>query len=277
MKKQFMNKSDQLTSFPGYIEYFITRFVDRFFEILPRPVPPKHLLKKCKIVSHRGIYDNMAIMENTLDAFDKVKSFGIWGVEIDLRWTKDLVPIVIHDSSLERLFGEPALVSQQSFSDIKSRFPMIPSLEEVVDLFGRDLHLMIEIKREHYPDPDYQNRVFDDVLRGLKPKENYHLLSLNPNMFDLISFVSPEVCLPIATKNIRAFSCLALNRGYGGINGHYVLVSDNMLLRHHQNNQKVGTGFVESVNCLFRELNRKVDWVFSNDAAKLQSQVNAMI
>jgi hypothetical protein len=101
--------------------------------------------------------------------------------------------------------------------------------------------------------------------------EDFHLLSLNPEMFDLISFVSPKTCLPIATTNVGAYSRLALTRGYGGINGHYLLVSNGMIFRHHQKNQKVGTGFVESVNCLFRELNRGVDWVFSNDAAKLQT------
>lgn len=154
---------------------------------------------------------------------------------------------------------------------------MIPSLEEAVSKYGKDLHLMIEIKKENYPDPVYQNKVLKDIFRGLRPIENFHLLSLNPEMFDRISFVSPEVCLPIATKNIRKFSRLALNRGYGGINGHYLLVNREMIFRHHQKNQKVGTGFVESVNCLFRELNRGVDWVFSNDAEKLQSKINAWL
>ena len=30
------------------------------------------------------------------------------------------------------------------------------------------------------------------------------------------------------------------------------------------------TGFISSKNCLFRELNRSVDWIFSNDAVKIQ-------
>jgi glycerophosphoryl diester phosphodiesterase len=277
MKIQNHDKSKSLTSYPWQLERFFIRFIDLIFETWPRSVPSEKRLRQCKIVSHRGVYDNKAIMENTLEAFEGVKRSGIWGVEIDLRWTKDLVPVVIHDKSLDRLFETPVNVSQQTLSDIKSCFPMIPTLEEVVNQFGKDLHLMIEIKKEPYPDPVFQNRVLKHIFRGLRPKEDFHLLSLNPEMFDLISFVSPKTCLPIATKNVGALSSLALTRGYGGINGHYLLVTNAMISRHHQKNQKAGTGFVESVNCLFRELNRGIDWVFSNDAAQLQAQVDARL
>jgi glycerophosphoryl diester phosphodiesterase len=277
MKTQSHDKSKSLTSYPRQLEQFFIRFIDMIFEIWPRPVPSVKKLRQCKIVSHRGIFDNKTVLENTLEAFEGVKRSGIWGVEIDLRWTKDLMPVVIHDASLDRLFDLPVNVSEQTLSDIKSRFPMIPSLKEVVGKYGKDLHLMIEIKKENYPDPVCQNKVLKDIFRGLRPMENFHLLSLNPEMFDLISFVTPEVCLPIAINNIKTFSRLALTRGYGGINGHYLLVTNAMISRHQQKNQRVGTGFVKSVNCLFRELNRGVDWVFSNDAAKLQMEINALV
>lgn len=277
MKTQSHDKSKSLTSYPRQLEQFFIRFIDMIFEIWPRPVPSEKKLRQCKIVSHRGIFDNKTVLENTLEAFEGVKRSGIWGVEIDLRWTKDLMPVVIHDTSLDRLFDLPVNVSEQTLSDIKSRFPMIPSLKEVVSKYGKDLHLMIEIKKENYPDPVCQNKVLKDIFRELRPMENFHLVSLNPEMFDLISFVTPEVCLPIAINNIKTFSRLALTRGYGGLNGHYLLVDKGMIYRHHQKNQRVGTGFVESLNCLFRELNRGVDWVFSNDAAKLQMEINALV
>ena len=277
MKMNDQDKSKALTSYPRQLESFCIRFIDSIFEIWPQPVPLKKKLRQCRIISHRGVYDNKTVFENTLEALEGVKRSGIWGVEIDLRWTKDLVPVVIHDKTLERIFDSPIRVSEQNFSAIRNSFPMIPSLEEVVDKYGKDLHLMVEIKKEHYSDPAYQNRVLTDIFRDLRPMENFHLISLNPEMFDLISFVSPEVCLPISTTNLRAYSRLALTRGYGGINGHYLLVSNGVLFRHHRENQKVGTGFVESVNCLFRELNRGVDWVYSNDAAQLQAQVDALL
>ncbi len=273
MKMNYQDKSKALTSYPRQLEKFCIRFIDSIFEIWPQPVPSKKKLRQCRIISHRGVHDNRTVLENTLEALEGVKRSGVWGVEIDLRWTKDLVPVVIHDRTLERLFDAPVRVSEQPFSTIRKRFPMIPALEEVVDQYGKDLHLMVEIKKENYPDPAYQNGALKDIFRELQPKEHFHLLSLNPEMFDLISFVSPEVCLPISTTSLVVHSRLALTRGYGGINGHYLLVNNGMIFRHHRKNQKVGTGFVESVNCLYRELNRGVDWVYSNDAAKLQGKI----
>jgi len=36
-------------------------------------------------------------------------------------------------------------------------------------------------------------------------------------------------------------------------------------------NQMVGTAYIKSKNSLFRELNRGVEWVFSNNAIEIQS------
>lgn len=277
LNKSKPDKSKSLTSIPRQLEQFFIRSMDLIFEKWPRPFPNKEKLRQCKIISHRGIHDNRSVLENTMEAIEGVKRAKIWGVEIDVRWTKDLVPIVIHDRTMERFFDWPVRVSERKFSEIRNRFPVIPSLKEVVDNYGKHLHLMVEIKEEPYPDPVYQNRVLKDIFKELEPGKHFHLISLNPDMFDVIRFVSGKVCLLVATTNTGAFSRLALSRGYGGINGHYLLVTNGMILRHHEKNQKVGTGFIESINCLFRELNRGVDWVYSNDAARLQAQVDAIL
>jgi glycerophosphoryl diester phosphodiesterase len=49
------------------------------------------------------------------------------------------------------------------------------------------------------------------------------------------------------------------------------------LKKHHALNQCTGTGYIRSKNSLFRELNRGVEWIFSNHAVKLQSIYNSML
>jgi hypothetical protein len=56
MKKQYLNHSKSLTSYPWPLEHFDVRLIDLLFEIWPRPVPPEHKLRQSKIVSHRGVY-----------------------------------------------------------------------------------------------------------------------------------------------------------------------------------------------------------------------------
>jgi len=256
---------------PPFIEKGFRLITDFVFSILPQPIPDRKRLAECKIVSHRGEHDNKTIMENTIPAFDDTLNKGIWGMELDLRWTKDLHPVIFHDANLKRLFRSDAEISKIRFSDLRKQYPLIPTLEEVVHTFGKKIHLMLEIKKEFYPDPEYQNQVLQRIFSSLEPFADFHILSLSPEMFPLITFVEKSNFLPIAELNFATLSRMSLENHYCGITGHYWFLSDSILQRHRNVGQKIGTGFISSRNALFRELNRGIDWIFSNYAGKLQN------
>jgi glycerophosphoryl diester phosphodiesterase len=239
----------------------------------PQPFPDKKRLTDCRIISHRGEHDNRSVFENTLKAFDTALESGIFGIEFDLRWTKDLMPVVFHDGNTKRLFKKNININEISFSDLKASIPEIPSLAETISRYGNKLHLMVEMKEEFYPEPVYQAGVLKDLFSALEPAKDYHLISLSPGIFDIIDFLPETVFLPVARFNAVRISEIALKNNYGGIAGHYLLISDSMFKKHADKNQKIGTGFIGSQNSLFRELNRGAEWIFSNDAAKLQEIV----
>ena len=54
-------------------------------------------------------------------------------------------------------------------------------------------------------------------------------------------------------------------------------MTKSYLIKHKMENQKVGTAYIKSKNSLFRELNRGVEWVFSNNAIEIQSIRNACL
>ena len=87
-----------------WIEKCLHRGVDLFYEKMPQSFPDTEKLKQCKIISHRGEHDNKMVYENTIPAFDRVNEAGVWGIEFDIRWTKDLKPVVFHDRDLPRVF-----------------------------------------------------------------------------------------------------------------------------------------------------------------------------
>jgi glycerophosphoryl diester phosphodiesterase len=95
-------------------------------------------------------------------------------------------------------------------------------------------------------------------------------------MFNLIAFVQASTFIPIATLNLDQLSELALKKDYCGIAGHYLLVDDVKLSKHRKKGQHVGTGYPASKNCLFREINRGVEWIFSNNAGELQGIANRL-
>jgi glycerophosphoryl diester phosphodiesterase len=260
-----------------WLEKQLLEAVDFFYANLPQPIPDRQLLKQCKIVSHRGEHDNKTVFENTIAAFDRVKKAGVWGIEFDIRWTKDLHPVVFHDRTLQRVFKSDIEVRQVTLAELKEQCNLIPSLSEVIQKYGKILHLMVEIKEEEYPDPVYQNNVLKNLFDPLTPQIDFHLISLRPGMFMLINFTPSSTFLPSARLNVNQLSRQALLKNYRGITGHYFLIIDTILKKHHKQNQRVGTGFIGSKNGLFRELNRGIEWIFSNNAVELQNICNSLL
>ena len=74
-----------------------------------------------------------------------------------------------------------------------------------------------------------------------------------------------DACLLVAVFNEPELSAAALSGGFAGLGGHYLLVTSKLARGHLAAGQMVGTGYPDSRNCLFRELNRGVKWLFSND------------
>jgi len=264
------------TELPMSFEKVLISCIDLIFRIWPQPFPGHDRLKACKIVSHRGEHDNRMVFENTIEAFDLAWEKGVWGIEFDVRWTKDLQPLVIHDPDLKRVFGIDLAIAEVTRDELKSRCPAVPSLTEVIEKYGKKLHFMIEIKAEIYPDPERQNDIFKECFSSLEPLRDYHLMSLTPQMFDLITFVAASNLIPIATLNMNQISELALKNDYCGIAGHYLLLDNVKLAKHRNKGQIVGTGYPASTNCLFREINRGVEWIFSNNAGELQGIANRL-
>jgi len=162
------------------------------------------------------------------------------------------------------------MIGQTLFDQLRKEFPQIPTLSEVLTRYGKNMHLMVEIKTETYPDPAYQRRILSQAFSGLVPEEDYHFLALNPQLFEYADFVSPATCIAVAQLNLREMSRLSLQESYGGIAGHYLFISDARMQEHHARRQKVGTAYICSRNSLFREINRGVDWIFSNHACRIQ-------
>jgi glycerophosphoryl diester phosphodiesterase len=260
-----------------WLEQWFHQGVDLFFEKMPQPLPDMEKFEQCKIVSHRGEHDNKTVYENTIPAFDQAVEAGVWGIEFDIRWTRDLQPVVFHDQDLRRVFKYDTTINQVTLTDLKAQCKLIPALSEVIQKYGKKMHFMVEIKNETYPDPTYQTNVLRDLFNQLTPELDFHLVALNPETFKLINFVPPSTFVPSARLNVKQLSDLALKESYGGIAGHYLLINNGLLGRHHTLNQRIGTGYIRSKNCLFRELNRGVEWIFSNHAVKLQSICNSML
>ena len=257
---------------PLWLETILIKICDLIFELVPRQIPSFEILEKCKIVSHRGQHDNKIVFENTIASFDQVlETNEIWGIEFDFRWTKDLCPVVIHDPDLQRLHGVNRLVSDTALDELKQLCPLVPTLEEVLNRYGKKLHLMVEVKEELYPEPKKQVLILKNLFSDLDPAKDFHLISLDPQMLEKINFLDNTAKILVAEFNVNELSRIALEKNYAGFAGHYILLRNKVVRKHLKSGQTIGVGYPRSKNSLFRELNRSVDWIFSNDAVGLNS------
>jgi len=253
------------------MEQVAQKLADIWFLLIPRRRPSRQALQDCKIISHRGEHDNRQVKENTLAAFARVAEAGGWGIEFDVRWTRDLQPVVIHDSSTARVFGIDLEVASVDLRELQQQVPEIPTLEEVVARFGGNTHLMVELKCDELGAVADRAARLEAIFATLTAAEDYHFLALQFDLFKLVEFDGGKACLPVAELNLDNFSHDALTRELGGVCGQYLLLNQGLIRRHHREGQKLGTGFIESRFCLYRELNRGVDWVFTNHALKLEA------
>jgi glycerophosphoryl diester phosphodiesterase len=255
---------------PALIEKMLMQLADAVCDHRRYPVPKDNRLQACKIIAHRGAHDNRRTLENTLAAFDGAAAAGVWGLELDIRWTRDAVPVVFHDVDLNRLYGRKERIAACTLDELKTLVPDIPSLAEVVSRFGKTIHLMIEIKGQTWPAPGIQEQRLLAALDGLTAGQDYHWLALDPEILVPFSSTTPRARLAVASGRAEFHSRWVRENNWGGICGHYLLLNDAAVQAHHHLGQQVGTGYVGSRNCLFRELNRGVDWIFSNNAVDLQ-------
>jgi glycerophosphoryl diester phosphodiesterase len=252
-----------------YLETLAQRIADFCFMLIPRKRPSRQRLADCRLVSHRGEHDNRRTRENTLAAFRAVAEAGIWGIEFDVRWTRDLHPVVIHDPTSGRVFDKDLSVADVSLQQLRRQIPEIPTLEEVVAEFGGHTHLMVELKRDRLGRDQIKAERLAKIFSALQAGRDFHFLALQADLFEPAAFAGASSCLLVAELDINRFSQQVIEHGYGGLCGQYLLMSKTLIERHQARGQKLGSGFPASRQCFYRELNRGVDWVFTNHALKL--------
>lgn len=251
---------------PPFIEQIFMKTVDTFFKFFPQAVPTLEQLKNCKLISHRGERDNKIIFENTLASLGKAVEHSIWGIEFDIRWTQDLVPVVFHDKDCQRVFKNDLIIGQVDFKTLREKIPLIPSLSEVIKAFAKKAHLVIEIKKEPFPDLPKQQSILKDHLENLHEQEDFHIITLHPENLPLVDFLHPKTKALVADINVTKLAQIAQEKNLAGLMGHYFFLNNDLKDKLHKNKQLLGTGYVRSKNLLFRELGRDIDWIFSNEA-----------
>lgn len=96
-------------------------------------------MRNFEIFAHRGGYFGR---QNTIENFLRAYSFPIDGIETDICFSKDLVPIIYHPGTLS---PDP---TQLRWQEIRTKYPFVPCLEDLVQfmLKAQEFKCLLEIK-----------------------------------------------------------------------------------------------------------------------------------
>lgn len=254
---------------PLWLDHVFLRAADALYG-LRRHAPTAAQLDAVRIVSHRGERDDRTILENTDAAFEPLRGTGVFGLEFDVRWTADRVPVVFHDPDLRRLYGARERIADLRWDDLHARWPRIPRLDAFVRRYTDEFHLMLELKYEPYPDPALQDRRLAQALAPALASGRCHVLSLRPELFGLLPSLPARSTLGVARLNAGSIGAEALAAGRAGFACHFAALRARQIRAHHAAGQKVGAGFPSSRALLWREAARGVDWIFTDRARQLE-------
>ena len=252
------------------IERLLNSTVNSWFKYWPRPTPSVKRLESAKIIAHRGAHLETPHIENTLAAFEAAFQAQAWGIEFDIQFSKDHEALIHHDAHLGRLFGRPDLkISEERARHIQDQFPEILSLSELTEKLGGKIHFMIEIKTDLRKSPEAVNAL-NQALGKLQAGKDFHFMGLNPPYLEPLHHFGKKHLIDIMWVNPKKTFKYCFELDHGGVAGHYLLLNRRNLERLRSVNKFFGVGFPESENSLYRELNRGIDFIFTDHPIRLQ-------
>ena len=142
-------------------------------------------------IGHRGAKGHVA--ENTLASFEKALEIGVDMIELDVFLSKNGIPIVIHDKTVDRTTIGSGLVFDFSAKQLKEW--NVPTLEDVFRLIKNQCEINIEIKIFTAVNP-----VLNLINSDLFKKEKIIISSFDWNALQELRFHDNNIRLGILTE-----------------------------------------------------------------------------
>jgi glycerophosphoryl diester phosphodiesterase len=80
-------------------------------------------------------------------AYENAVAQGADGFECDLRLSKDLIPVLWHDPTMDRCAKKSAVIAESTYEEIKAHYPQVVTFDELLDFSIKNKKsLLIETK-----------------------------------------------------------------------------------------------------------------------------------
>jgi len=142
--------------------------------------------------AHRGLHGD-GIAENSMSAFRAAVEAG-YGIELDVRLSKDGEIVVFHDDTLDRVTAKTGLVKDKTREELSKIHlsgteDTVPTFREVLDAVGGKVPLLVELKEDQG-----SYAVTEAAVKMLKDYEGPYIIeSFNPLSLARVKKIAPNV------------------------------------------------------------------------------------
>jgi len=140
---------------------------------------------RIKALAHRG--DPLNYPENTMISYQSAYQQGYSHLEIDVHLSKDGVPVLMHDITVDRMTNSQGFIKDFTLNELKALLvggeEEIPTLRETLEYFRGKIFLSIEIKQHGNLYVDIEKEVLQEI------KEAKMLNEVYVNSFDHFSMI----------------------------------------------------------------------------------------
>ncbi|NOJ71853.1 glycerophosphodiester phosphodiesterase [Paenibacillus alvei] len=168
-----------------------------------------------EIVAHRGYA--AVHPENTMEAFRRSIQMGADTLEIDVHHSKDGIPVVIHDDSLDRTTTGTGRIREKTVAEIQQvdagkKFSpefagcSVPLLEEVLELCGGKVGLQLELK-EHNTEEELQAILH--LVNQYEMMERTTFISFYPDNLRILRSLNEDIELALLSNEPVDLKALA--------------------------------------------------------------------
>ncbi|MCS7113323.1 MAG: glycerophosphodiester phosphodiesterase [Nitrososphaerota archaeon] len=216
--------------------------------------------KPFSVVAHRGASGYEP--ENTLRAFRRAIDMGADMIEADVRLSKDGIPVVIHDESLDRTIGVHGFVRDYTVDELRGLDTglgeKIPLLSETLELVRDRIGFILEVK---------------EVEASLPSLEMVEEMGMMKQV--LFASFHVDVLKTITSSSRKAYLCLIYSkpggqlleaRGLGciAVAPHYRLLSEKSVGLAHRLGLKINAWTIDDVETASRIAEIGVDAITTN-------------
>ena len=274
--------------FAASLLFLILFPISEFNIICKNTVTPHNIT----IIAHRGA-SNLA-PENTLSAIKEAIKQKTRFIEIDVHLTKDNIPVVIHDYSIDRTTNGSGEIREKNYEELlqydagswfdeKYKNEKIPTLEQIIKMVNGRANLIVEIKGSlnKYPEIVKQvNRIISEnnatswcTIHTFNNDILKEFANINPQikLQKLVIFYIPYLNFYFDTA--PHFNGSILNK-IEAINIYYRFINSCVVNFFHSKGIKVNAWTVNNISQIKKLKSLGVDGIITDISDQVMPEIN---